>query len=282
MKHNIFIPTSIILAALILTSACKDDNNSSDDIAYSIEKTSEAPDWQIDWSHNQSRPDWQDPDVSAYEFWSVILVQLEKQLQPYASDDDMMAVFVDDELRGLAKPAISMGDTSSNSMFFLIKAFSNEGDKVDIDVTLKYYCSQLHHIFSLSSTIENKVEEVTGVDEDFIPRFSLGPSKYPVVMKLKLDTTPLVSANIQFADGDLIAAFTGDECRGIIPLPATNSPEELFTLEGHELSSLSMTVYGYEDGESLSLKYYDATNSRILTFNNAFKITNNLKNNNEE
>lgn len=255
MKTKLLLITSLAL----LVSACgsSDDNSENSGKGFTEVRVSQAPSWALDWSYNQERPDWVEPNSSDYEFWSVMLVQLEGALRPYASADDLMAVFVGNELRGLAKPAISVDSDSTAANFFLIKAYTNEGDKTMIDVTLKYYCSKLQHIFSRSATIENKVEEVTGVDEDFIPQLTLGPAKYPVVMTLPLSSTPLTVASFHTAQSGMVAAFVGDECRGVTSLPAT-----------------TMTVYGREAGEALTFKYYDATNTRVLTFNQTLSISN--------
>jgi hypothetical protein len=69
--------------------------------AYTPAPGAGAPDWQADWSYNLERPSWQAPNASDYENFTVMVVKIEEALQPYATKDDLLALFVGDELRGL-------------------------------------------------------------------------------------------------------------------------------------------------------------------------------------
>ena len=85
-----------------------------------------APTWQIDWNHDQQRPDWKEPDGSIYENWTILKVQIEEALRPYASSGDLMALFVNGELRGLASPAVIVSTGQTDNGKFLMKAYGNE------------------------------------------------------------------------------------------------------------------------------------------------------------
>jgi hypothetical protein len=63
------------------------------------------------------------------------------------------------------------------------------------------------------------------------------------------------------AAGDLIAAFVGSECRGVTQLTAVNL-------------SLSLTVFGRTVGESVTVKYYQASTGKVFTFQNVAKTEN--------
>lgn len=273
MKHSIFYSTAILLAGLILMGSCHKDSGDDEeniDNHFNYVNTDDAPDWQIDWSYNQSRPNWQEPDYTNYEFSSVMLVKIEKQLQPYVSKDDLMAIFIDDELRGLATPAISV-DNENITTSFLLKAFGNEADKEKVYATIKYYNSRLHHIFTFDSSMLYNIEEVIGLTEDYVPFFTLGSSKYPIHMFKNLAETPLASTGITPSEGDLVGAFVGDECRGTAPLSTSPLFPET-SLNGKDFSEIFMTIYGKEEGESVTIKYYDADQGRILIFNDVFTI----------
>jgi hypothetical protein len=192
--------------------------------AYTVTHVAEAPQWQIDWSYNQPRPDWQEPSPSAYINFSVILVTLEEELQPYASDDDLLALFVGDELRGMSGPALDMSTGETDNKHFLVKAYGDESGGDMIDVTLKYYNAQLRQVFSRSTTMAYNPDEVLGIEEDFIPNFTLGSAKYPIVKTIDVADI-LASAGITPAEGDIAAAFVGDECRGVSPLPSAAVPD---------------------------------------------------------
>ena len=215
----------------------------------------EAPQWQVDWSYNQERPDWQEPDASDYVNFSVMLVTIEETLQPYASDADLLALFVGDELRGLATPALDMTAGTTDPTRFVLKAYGNESDGERIDATLKYYNAQLRQVFTRSATMVYDIDVVLGIDEPFSPSFTLGSAKYPVTTTL--DVAALLAAEaITPADGDIAAAFVGDECRGVCPFTSAGPQSEGFMLQ----CALA------NEGEAVVLKYYDADRSRILTF----------------
>jgi len=147
----------VLLAGLTLgaCSSDSDDNTANNGTAYTAVSVNEAPAWAIDWSHDQSAPDWQEPRPGDYEFWSVLLVQIEPQLQPFVADDDLMAVFIGSQLRGLSKPAVNVGNNRQDKSF-LIKAYSNEGDKGKIEVTLKYYDAANKRILTFNNPIKKR------------------------------------------------------------------------------------------------------------------------------
>ncbi len=223
--------------------------------AYTVTHVAEAPQWQIDWSYNQPRPDWQEPSATSYMNFSVILVTLEEELQPYASNDDLLALFVGDELRGMSGPALDMSTGETDNKHFVVKAYGDESGGDMIDVTLKYYNAQLRQVFSRSTTITYDPDEVLGIEEDFIPNFTLGSAKYPVVKTIDVADI-LASAGITPAEGDIAAAFVGDECRGVSPFTSAGPQSEGFMLQ----CALA------NEGETVILKYYDAARHRVFTF----------------
>ena len=249
----------VLLASLVLgaCSSSDDDNNVNDpkNAAYTETTVTEAPAWQIDWSNNQERPNWTEPDGSLYANWTILKVQIEDALKAYASDGDLMALFVNGEIRALAKPAVSVGGGTATGKF-LMKAYGNETGSETVNMSLQYYSSTLKHLFTLTGDINLDSDETTGIDEDFIPEFTLGPSKYPVVMAFD-GKDLLTKASIVPAKGDCLAAFVGDECRGICASPAEN---------------LTWVVYGRQEGESLTVKYYQTATGKLFTFPDAFQI----------
>jgi len=246
-----------LLASLVL-GACSSDDDDNSNVAFTETTVIEAPVWKIDWSNNQERPNWTDPNASAYENWTILKVQLEETLKAYASDGDLLALFVNGEMRGLATPAVPVGSEQAATGKFLLKVYGNETGPGTVNMSLQYYSSTLKHLFALTADINLDSDETTGIDEDFIPKFTLGPSKYPVVMAFDGKAT-LAKAGIKAAKGDCLAAFVGDECRGVCASPAEN---------------LTWVVYGRQEGESLTVKYYQAATGKLFTFPEAAKIKN--------
>lgn len=246
----------VLLASLVLGACSSSDNDDSKNAAYSEEKVSEAPEWQIDWSNSQDCPDWSEPDGTLYENWTILMVQIEEALEPYISANDMMAVFINGELRGLANPATLADGTRTNK--FLLKAYGNETGTETVNISLQYYCQRLNHIFNLSDDINLDTDITTGIDEDYIAPFTFGSAKYPVSMVFNTANL-LAKASIQPGSGDVLAAFVGSECRGV------STPTS---------SNLSLVVFGREEGETITLKYYQAATNKVFTFNNAGKTKN--------
>ena len=230
--------------------------------AYTVTHVAEAPQWQIDWSYNQPRPDWQEPSASSYMNFSVILVTLEEELQPYASNNDLLALFVGDELRGMSGPALDMSTGETDNKHFVVKAYGDESGGDMIDVTLKYYNAQLRQVFSRSTTMAYNPDEVLGIEEDFIPNFTLGSAKYPVVKTIDVADI-LASAGITPADGDIAAAFVGDECRGVSQLSMVNGQ---WSMGDGQWSTVNLQCSMVNENETVIVKYYDAARSRVFTF----------------
>ena len=84
MKHRIFYITAILLAGLAM-GACDSDDDSNSSKGFTLENTTMAPTWQMDWNFNQEAPQWQEPQSQSYENWVVILVKIEPELQEYTS-----------------------------------------------------------------------------------------------------------------------------------------------------------------------------------------------------
>ena len=252
----------MLLASLVIGACSSDDDNDNiggsdgSKAAYTETAISEAPQWQIDWNYNQARPDWTKPDESLYENWTTLKVQIEETLQPYVSENDMMALFVNGELRGLAKPAVVLGSNQVTATF-LMKAWGNETGSETVNVSLKYYSQNLKHLFTLSDRISMDSDESTGTDEDYIPMFTLGSAKYPVVKTVGVETL-LTKAGITPASGNMVGAFVGEECRGTVRLSVSGST--------------SLVIYGRSAGESVTLKCYDEAKGQLYTIPDAVRM----------
>lgn len=250
----------VLLASLVLgaCSSSDDDNNVNDpkNAAYTETTVTEAPAWQIDWSSNQERPNWTEPDGSLYANWTILKVQIEDALKAYASDGDLMALFVNGEIRALAKPAVSVGGGTATGKF-LMKAYGNETGSETVNMSLQYYSSTLKHLFTLTDDITLDADVTTGIDEDFVPEFTLGSVKYPV--QKTVDVEPLLTkVGLTPVSGNMVAAFVGEECRGTVSLASSGSTQLL--------------IFGRNAGESLTLKYYDATAGKLYTIPDAVKL----------
>ena len=220
-----------------------------------------TPVWFIDWNYTDERPDWKDPDFRKYDNWMVVMVKMPDPLITYISPDDMMAIFINGELRGLSSVATVMnkeGDgASEQSTYFIVKVYSNStSDKTEV-FGVQYYSSQLHHLFAVQDNNHFVPHGDLGVDQDYVPPLLQGSSKYPVftrlMVKFVIDETveePLVPMPT-----DYIGVFVGDQCRG-------------YTYLGNSLFNgyVTIPVYSKEVGEPITLRYFSASKHAVQVF----------------
>lgn len=263
---------TMIIAALMATWGCSssdDDKEINEEqkpqTGYVKTPVETAPDWRIDWSWNDPAPDWQSPDATNFESWAVLMVKLDSYLAEYADEKDMMAVFIDNELRASSLPSKNLSGQireDDGSVYFILKVFSNNLSGRTVTFTLKYYSTNLHQMFSLEGQEKFVAERVYGVDEDFEAPFRLGASKYPIVTDLELTTHFTEESGTRPSANDVIGVFVGDECRG------------LFTLSD-VLSSTPATIQVFcrQEGETATLRYYSAEQKSVFTFTDSFKLS---------
>ena len=255
------LKTTIILAALTLLWGCSSsDDDNKNELSSTTEwiTASEKPSWAIDWTHNDPIPDWQEPDVSNFENWMFIIVKMQKELVPYVSEDDIMAVFINDELRGLTNVAINLDENGTQDyldQYFILKVYGHGESEQPEKFTNKYYCAKLHQLFTIEGMDKFVPEEVLGGKEDFIPQYLLGSSKYPVVMNLDVQFLLDATQPFEASADDLVAVFVGDECRGC-------------TTVGNSLlaGTLPLTVYGRQSNEAGTLRYFSTKKNAVSTF----------------
>ena len=241
MNFKKIFSTVLLLASLSLNVAASTEIS-----------VGEAPKWQIDWSYNQARPDWQEPNASDYANFTVMFVAIEEALQPYVSDDDLLAVFVNGEIRGLSGPVTDVSTGKLDATRFLLKAYGNESIGDVLNITMEYYNAQLKQVFSRSTTIICDEEAELGIEEEFVPDFTSGSPKYPVVTPLYVTST-IAAEGIRPSGGDMVGAFVGDECRGVSTWLADEGQWPV------------LNAYKRNADETVTLRYYDSANGRILT-----------------
>lgn len=265
MKKRFLYPLAVLLLGLSF-GACGSDDSPAATVSQGCTSTavSSAPSWSVNWEGTTPRPDWQEPSSANYENWTVMLVQIEDALKPYASSRDLLALFVGSELRGLASPAVGVDNVGiDNYSTFVLKAYGNESDQNVVSVTLSYYNATLRQTFSRSVTMKYDMDKVYGIDSDLVPEFVLGNTKYPVAKKLDVASLKSQIASVATpAVGDVVAFFSGSECRGTYTL-------------GDALFDTSATMYllALTTGEPLTMKYYSRAAGRVYSFTSPVIIT---------
>ena len=167
-------------------------------------------------------------------------------------DKKLKTTFEADSLGGISGGYPLIGATR----YDVVKDNGNESGSETVNVTLKYYCQNFKHVFSLSDNITLNYDESTGIGEAYIPEFTYGSTKYPVVKTVNAETQ-LARAGIKPASDGVVGAFVDDECRGL----ATSSASSISPL----------VIYCRNDGESVTLKYYDAIKGQLYTIPDIIK-----------
>ena len=268
MKKTFYFTTLLVAAITTLwgcSSSDDDEKKDQKETSYIETQGSEDLQWVIDWKANDAAPNWQMPKISNFENWAILMIKLQPELASYSTNDDMMAVLINDEVRGVAHPAtdVEQGtEYGKDNNIFILKVYGNDIANKTLDFTLKYYSAYLHQVFSLTGKEKFVPEKVYGVDEDFVPPLTQGSSKYPVVMNLNVTAFLGPDSGFKFSEGDMLGVFVGDECRGIH-----------LGYSGLLSQPVTLPVYGKQEGEVATIRYYNAEKNVILSFKQSINIS---------
>ena len=201
------------------------------------------PSWSVDLSGSDAAPAWQDIDRSQYESWMYVTVKLQDELAAHATTDDRMVVFIGDEQR--TRPALPSDRFADGSVYFVLTIGGNSTDR-EVNIRLCYWCAQLHQLFTIEEQTTFTPELPYGNTSDYVPPLLKGCKKYPVQQQLTVN----LPAKLPFtpADGDIVAAFASNECRGI---GSVGKP---------------FTVFRTSADEALQLRYYSTDKGGIYSF----------------
>ena len=261
---------TIMAVALTMVWGC--GSSDDDDIQPPVPKNETA--WtkesqtfpmKIDWSGSDSKPDWADfaklPDVSEFENWMILMVTLQDELVAYATENDFMALFIDGSMRALANPAIKIGDTKDVS--FILKVLGNEASGKSVEITLKYYCAQLHQTFTVVGSEKFVPERVYGVNETFYVPLMNGCPKFPVCTPVTINFPQEKPSFVEPAIGDMFLLMVDGECRGVCVVD-----EHLF------VAPYPFTAYAKRNGEEGRLYFYDVSENTFWNTGKTVTLSN--------
>ena len=265
MKKYFLITLLIPMMAICwgCSSNDDDDNNGTNEGTNVLKEVSAGkPDWQVDLVNNEETPNWQAPDPSRYENWMIFMVRIQEELRPYVSDDDMIALFVGDELRGVnhpAKPANGQLPKADESTYFILRIYGNERSDEQISGTIKLWSSKLRHTFTLKGKGYFIPESVKGLDTEFLPDIALGSAKYPFTAWVNVGFNPQ-DYGLEASQDDMMAVFIGNECRGLsrIYRDGFNATPRIL-------------LFGSKEGEEARLLYYNTKSNRVYDTGKTFK-----------
>ena len=261
----------LAMSLLMLPGSCSSSDDDDDDGGNKSESelrvlSSGRPDWNVDLVYNESMPDWKAPNPALYENWFIMIFRIQDELKKFISDDDMVAVFVGDELRALSHPSRVMDGSQASendSIYYILKVYGNESAEENIQLTLKLWSANLRQTFTLKGTSSFINEAVKGGRNYDLPGVSFGSSKYPVTSQVTVRFLPAQHGLEPSAD-DLYAAFIGDECRGTVPL----------TFNVLSSGQIPLIVFGSKEGETVRVLYYNAKSNNVYDTGITFLTTN--------
>ena len=233
----------LLTAVLTMVWGCSSDSDNTSSPSASTFVESGHPSWSVDLSGSDAAPGWQDIDRSLYESWMYVTVKLQDELAAHAGDGDLMTVFIGDEQR--TRPA-APNIYADGSVYFVMTIGGNSTDR-EINIRLCYWCAKLHQLFTIEEKSTFTPELPYGNTSDYVPPLLKGSKKYPVQNSLTVN----LPAKVPFtpADGDVVAVFAGNECRGV---GNVGKP---------------FTVFRTTAGEALQVRYYSSDKAGIYSFN---------------
>ena len=186
------------------------------------------------------------PEVSM-----VAYVEVPEVLASIATPDDKVAAFIDDICCGVGE------QLDGGAYKIIVKGYEGQEDKL----TFKYYNARCKYMYTAADCVDfGNGSEVGNVAEPYIMPLAV-EGKHP----LKMTATFCMDADFArgAAEGDLVAAFVGDECRGV----ATS----LVTADGTRV--YCMEINGSVSGdERVKMKYYSARKSYLYETEGTFRF----------
>ncbi|MBQ3634927.1 MAG: hypothetical protein II951_04845 [Bacteroidales bacterium] len=249
------LPFFIILQALaLLVVSCHKDDDPDEptpevkDNEFVVD-CYESPDWNyVVSTGTDSRPDWK---CSYSSYSQTMAIQLDLSggvLMEYASENDLIAAFINGECRGVASPRLY----NDFDFYFPIVIGGNVGDSNP--VTLKYYSSELKRVFTASDYVNYNAAAAparSNYDIDFYASES-------GLQKFYISLAHMASENFPLNPEDKIAVFDSNgNCCG----------------ESYDVRQDTLCLFAY--GKPLDLcrvKYYNSSSHKIYTLEGDFYV----------
>lgn len=259
------IGMAVLMGILTLTWGCSsgdDDNNdgnggkSESTDAISFAPSANAPNWEVDWTWNDEMPDWQNPTSTLYEERMYVTLKLDEGYIPYSTENDRMAIFIDDECRGVSERNTSEYD--QNVIIFPIMVHGSRQEAEEGKrLTIQYYCDGMRQIFTNPGFHGFSPDAIIGDTWDQVLLLGSGSSKYKSYQNVVVQ----LAGNVPFTphDNDIVAAFIDGECRG------TGVSGETFYLRMESTEEI---------GKEFQVRYYSYEKQGIYTLEKPILIDN--------
>ena len=132
------------------------------------------------------------------------------------------------------------------------------------DVSLKYYNAQLKNTFIINTRIYYEEGKAIGITDDYVADFLYQgtSSRFPTSIQriISIDTTSL--PDFVSTPDDMVAAFVGNECRGVARLSDMSAS-----------GKLTLCLHTSTADEKATLRYYSAAQNKIFTMQQPIAIS---------
>lgn len=185
------------------------------------------------------------------------VVRIPDELQLYANKDDKVAAFIGGECCGVGKLTV-VNDKPVYKM--VIKSTDNPSAKV----SFSYYSATNTYLYTTEDLIDFKAESAYGTENNpqtlSISMSGKYPLKMTAVVALPSTLAPYFQAN------DKLAAFVGDDCRGIGQMISNEYGQVVFSMEIIGSDAPDQTIHFKYYNSRNSYLYIDATNVTFKAF----------------
>ena len=229
--------------------ACSSDDNDDPqkDTRPTFTTVTQRPNWEVDWSSDASRPDWQEPDPTKFECSMDLMVTLEDNFLKYSSDNDMLAVFINDECR-----CLSYRNVMNDGRVTYLLHIKGSSEEVGEQMELRYYCEQLHYLSSPRWTPAFEPNNLMTSAYQLLLRPEDGSTKYPYHTTILIQHTNDLPFCI--TKDDQLGIFNGDECLGVADD------------DSYENNCWQIEVYSNDMTKPVQFRYYSADKGGVYTF----------------
>lgn len=173
------------------------------------------------------------------------VVRIPDELQVYANTEDKLAAFIGEECCGVGKLTL-IDDKPVYKM--VIKSVDNPAAKV----SFQYYSATNTYLYKTESTIDFVAEQAYGTEDEPQTLAISMSGKYPLRMTAVVALPGNIAHYVQA--NDKVAAFVGDDCRGIGKMETTEEGQVIFSME---------IIGANTTDQILHFKYYSARNSYL-------------------
>ncbi|MBX2820886.1 MAG: T9SS type A sorting domain-containing protein [Rhodothermaceae bacterium] len=203
-------------------------------------------------------PNWS-VDPAGYSSTMSVVGTLDVDGVPTSSEQDLVAAFVGNEVRGVARPVQSNGvylyvltihaNTAGETVS--LKSFLHD-ERAVVDIT-EFFSFEVNGVLGTpNNPVPWSATRGVGACASAPPEWSIDASQYSSNMTLTAGVS--LENGLLPVEHDILAAFVGEEVRGIASPTGVNG-EKLFFL----------TIHGNINGEVLSLRFYNSQIRAILS-----------------